>query len=119
MLAGLFGLPDRYGTQRRWPRRTTERVDAGIVLTAYGGYDTRRRIFSVCRELDITAHIRVRTNSGCRAGGTDRARSLAVLGQLGGGATPARLAAMDGAEREADRRRRKERGGDGVRWPVG
>ena len=121
---GLHNLGIDPDERRREVREgRVEGADSGrahprIVMTADGGYDTRR-IFSICKELGITARIRVRTNSGCRARGVDRARSLAVLDQLGGeNATPAKLAAMDDKEREANRKLWKERVNYGTRWLV-
>ena len=90
-----------------------------LTLTADGGYDSRE-IFSACKKLGITPNIRVRKNANCKAGGADRARTEAVLDQLGGGAgaTPAGLAALNESEREANRRKWKMRVRYGTRWLV-
>ena len=101
--------------QKNSPRKTYRR----ITLMADGGYDSRE-IFSACRKLGITASIRVRVDANARSDGVDRARSEAVLDQLGGGpgATAAGLAALNDSEREANRRKWKERVRYGTRWLV-
>ena len=48
-----------------------------------GAYDARY-VFSLLQSLDISPLARVRTNSNTRSRGADRARSRAVLDQLGG-----------------------------------
>lgn len=90
-----------------------------LALTADGGYDSRE-VFSACKKLGIRADIRIRKNANCKAGGADRARTEAVLDQLGGGpdATPAGLAALDESGREANRRKWKIRVRYGTRWLV-
>ena len=89
-----------------------------IVIRADGAYDTRE-VFSQCKKLGIVPIIRVRTNANCSAGGADMPRSRAVLEQLGGdNATPAKLAAMSAGEREANRKRWKDRVLYGSRWLV-
>lgn len=95
------------------------RTYAAIMLMADGGYDSRE-IFSECRGLGIRTRIRVRRNADCRADGTDRARTEAVLEQLGGGSgvTAEEYAAMDEAERERNRKERKKLVGYGTRWLV-
>ena len=111
--------PDRRRAEVKAQRGRPDKTYPGISLMADGGYDTRE-IFSACKKLGIATSIRVRKDANARADGVDRARSEAVLDQLGGGpgATPAKLAAMGEAEREANRRRWKERVRYGTRWLV-
>ena len=60
----------------------------------------------------------MRINSNCRAGGVDRAKSEAVLDQLGGGCTAARLAKMGRDERKKHQKEWKKRAGYNKRWIV-
>lgn len=55
-----------------------------IVMRADGGFDSRP-IFALCDRLGITPYIRVGINSATRSRGVNRARTRAVLDQLGGG----------------------------------
>ena len=118
-LANLGVDPDRRRAEVLAQHNSQDKTYRNIALTADGGYDSRE-IFSACRKLGITTSIRVRKNANARADGVDRARSEAVLDQLGGGAgaTPAGLAALDETEREANRRKWKKRVRYGTRWLV-
>ena len=99
--------------QKNNPVKTYRRLS----LKADGMYD-KREIFSACEKLDITPVIRVRKDANARADGVDRARSKAVLEQLGGGATPAELASLGEREREENRKKWKTRVRYGMRWLV-
>ena len=87
------------------------------ILRGDGGYDSRDA-FSHCRKRGVRTTIRVRINASCRAGGKDRARSEAVLDQLGGGCTAARFAGMGKDERKKRQKEWKERVGYSSRWMV-
>ena len=80
------------------------------IMRADGGYDSRE-VFSHCKKRGMRTNIRVRINSNCRADGVDRARSEAVLDQLGGGCTAARLAKMGRDERKKHQKEWKKRVG--------
>ena len=88
----------------------TERKAAGVkkppvaILKGDGGYDSRD-VFSNCRKRGVRTMIRVRIDARTLSDGKDRARSEAVLEQLGGGCTAARFAGMGKAERK---KRQKE-----------
>lgn len=112
--------PDRRRAEVLAQKNSPDKTYRKIALMAGGGYDSRE-IFSACRKLGIETSIRVRVDSNARADGVDRAGGGAVLDQLGGGAgaTPAGLAALDESEREANRRKWKERVRYGTRWLVG
>ena len=68
-----LGMPGRVGTSQ-------------VVVTLMGdkAYDSREN-FSHCRKRGVAAGIPVKVNANCRADGVDRARTEAVLDQLGGG----------------------------------
>lgn len=86
-------------------------------MRADGGFDSHR-IFDLCARLGITPYIRVGPNSATRSRGVGRARTNAVLDQLGGGIPdPREFAELTGDE-EANRRRWKERVDYGARWLV-
>ena len=88
------------------------------VMRADGGFDSHR-IFDLCAKLGITPYIRVGPNSATRSRGVGRARTSAVLDQLGGGIRdPRKFAYLTGGEKEANRRRWKERVDYGTRWLV-
>ena len=74
------------------------------ILKGDGGYDSRDA-FSHCRKRGVRTVIRVRIDARTLSDGKDRARSEAVLEQLGGGCTAARFARMGKAERK---KRQKE-----------
>lgn len=91
-----------------------------VTLMGDKGYDSREN-FSHCRKRGVAALIPVKVNANCRAGGVDRARSDAVLEQLGGGggaATPGRVAALPEGERRANQKDWKRRTHQGDRWAV-
>ncbi|MDE0090590.1 MAG: transposase [Thaumarchaeota archaeon] len=118
-LANLGVDPDRRRAEVLAQKNSPRKTYRGITLMADGGYDSGE-IFSACRKLGIATNIRVRVDANARADGVDRAGSEAVLDQLGGGpgATAAGLAALDDSEREANRRKWKERVRYGTRWLV-
>ena len=118
-LVNLGVDPDRRRADVRAQKNRPDKTYRRIMLMADGGYDSRE-IFSACKKLGIETNIRVRVDSNARAGGVDRARSKAVLDQLGGGpdATPAELAVLTDSEREANRKKWKERVRYGTRWLV-
>ena len=64
----------------------TEKMGIRLELMGDGAYDARA-IFSLLAHLGITPVIRVRINSNTRSKGVDRARTMAVLDQLGDGCT--------------------------------
>lgn len=69
------------------------------ILRGDGGYDSGEA-FSHCRKRGVRTTIRVRIDANCLSDGKDRARSEAVLEQLGGGCTAARFARMGRDERK-------------------
>ena len=79
-----------------------------------GGYDSGEA-FSHCRKSGGCTTIRVRIDANCLSDGKDRARSEAVLEQLGGGCTAAQLARMGKDERKKEW---KERVKYNSRWIV-
>ena len=87
------------------------------IVRGDGGYDSREA-FSHCRKRGVRTTIRVRIDANCRADGVDRARSEAVLEQLGGGCTAAQLARMGKDERKKHQKEWKERVGYNSRWMV-
>ena len=99
--------------------RRTEKVEKPpvAILKGDGGYDSREA-FSHCRKRGVRTVIRVRINSGTRSDGVDRARSEAVLEQLGGGCTAARFAKMGKAERKRHQKEWKVRFKYNGRWKV-
>ena len=103
-----LGMPGRVGTSQ-------------VVVTLMGdkAYDSREN-FSHCRKRGVAAGIPVKVNANCRADGVDRARTEAVLDQLGGGegATPSRVAALPEEERRANQKDWKRRTSQGARWAV-
>lgn len=89
-----------------------------IVMRADGGFDSRP-IFALCDRLGITPYIRVGINSATRSRGVNRARTRAVLDQLGGGIRdPREFAELTRDEKEANRKKWKKRVGYGKRWLV-
>ncbi len=107
--------PDARRRQVKEQKNHKSKTYPKITMTADGGFDTRK-IFSMCRELDITPNIRVQTNSNTKARGVDRARSNVVLEQLGGpDATPMKLASLPESEREANRKEWKKQVDYGLR----
>lgn len=111
--------PDRRRAEVLAQKNSPRKTYRGIALMAGGGYDSGE-IFSACGKLGIKTGMRVRADADARADGVDRAGSGAVLDQLGGGpgATPAGLAAPDESEREANRKKWKERVRYGTRRLV-
>lgn len=105
-----MGMPGRTGTSR-----------VVVILMGDKGYDSREN-FSHCRKRGVVALIPVKVNASCRAGGVDRARTEAVLEQMGGrgdGAdTPKRVAAIPEAERRDNQKDWKRRTHQGDRWAV-
>ncbi len=103
-----LGMPGRAGTSR-------------VVVTLMGdkAYDSREN-FSHYRKCGVVAGVPVKINANCRADGVDRARTEAVLDQLGGGegATPGRVAALPEEERRASQKDWKRRTNQGARWAV-
>ena len=101
-----LGMPGRVGTSQ-------------VVITLMGDkvYDSREN-FSHCRKHRVAAGIPVKVNANCRADGVDRARTGAVLDQLGGGegATPGRVAALLEEERRANQKDWKRRTSQGAGW---
>ena len=87
------------------------------ILRGDGGYDSREA-FSHCRKRGVRTTIRIRIDANCLADGKDRARSEAVLDQLGGGCTAARFARMGKDERKKHQKEWKERVGYNSRWMV-
>lgn len=117
-LARLGIDPEERRRQVRGQKGLKSKTYRPFAITADGGFDSRK-IFSFCKELDITPNIRVQTNSNARAGGVNRARAEVVLEQLGGpGATPAELAEMTDAEREQNRKEWKKKARYNLRWLV-
>ena len=96
-----------------------EKTYTTITLTADGGYDSRE-IFSACKKLGIATNIRIRKNANIKADGVDRARSEAVLAQLGGGkdVSAAEFADMNESKREENRKKWKKSVKYGTRWLV-
>ena len=89
-----------------------------IVMRADGGFDSRP-IFALCDKLGIAPYIRVGINSATRSRGVNRARTRAVLDQLGGGMRdPREFAELTRDEKEANRKKWKKRVGYGKRWLV-
>ena len=89
-----------------------------VAMRADGGFDSHR-IFDLCARLGITPYIRVGPNSATRSRGVGRARTCAVLNQLGGGILdPREFADLTGDEKEANRKKWKERVRYGERWLV-
>ena len=90
-----------------------------IELRGDGAYDTRA-IFSMLAQLGITPVIKVRINSNTRSKGVDRARTLAVLNQLGGGdgCTNREFHCMTKGERKANQKKWKKEVEFGLRWIV-
>lgn len=84
-----------------------------------GAYDARA-IFSMLAQLGITPVIKVRINSNTRSQGVDRARTMAVLDQLGGGdgCTNRDFQHMTKDERRANQKKWKEKVDYGLRWIV-
>ncbi len=99
--------------------RRVSKVERPPVATIRGdgGYDSREA-FSHCRKRGVRTTIRVRIDANYRAGGMDRARSEAVLEQLGGGCTATQLARMGKDERKKHQKEWKERVGYNSRWMV-
>ena len=99
--------------------RALEERGIHVKLWGDGAYDARY-IFSLLKSLDISPLVRVRINSGTRSKGVDRARSRAVLDQLGGrgGCTSKELARMTKSERQANQKDWRERVEFGLRWLV-
>ena len=100
-------------------RDKLEKKGIHIELMGDGGYDART-IFSMLAQLGITPVIKVRINSNTRSKGVDRARTLAVLNQLGGGdgCTNREFSRMTKDERRANRKKWKEKVEFGLRWIV-
>lgn len=96
-----------------------KRMGLAIELRGDGGYDTRK-IFSLLVALGIIPIIKVRINSVARAEDEYRARTLAVLEQLGGkgDCTDQDLNRMIKNERLANQKDWKERVRYGLRWIV-
>ncbi|MCE2498723.1 MAG: transposase, partial [Nitrosopumilaceae archaeon] len=89
-----------------------------VAMRADGGFDSHR-IFDLCANLGITPYIRVGPNSATRSRGVGRARTNVVLDQLGGGIRdPREFAMLTADEKEANRRKWKERVRYGERWLV-
>ena len=89
-----------------------------VIMRADGGFDSRK-IFEICKKLNITPHIRIKHNATTRSRGVSRDRTMAVLDQLGNGTTdPAKFAQMTKDERESNRREWKKRVNYGKRWLV-
>ena len=82
-----------------------------------GAYDARA-IFSILAHLGITPVIKVRINSNTKSDGVDRARTMAVLDQLGDGCTNKDFNHMTKDERRANQKKWKERVEFGLRWIV-
>ena len=81
-----------------------------------GAYDARY-VFSLLKSRDISPLAKVRISSGTRSKGVDRARSRAVLDQLGGsgGCTSQELARMTKSERQANQKDWRGRAEFGLR----
>ena len=90
-----------------------------IELRADGAYDTRA-IFSMLAQLGITPVIKVRIDSSTKSKGVDRARTMAVLNQLGGGdgCTNTEFHRMTKDERRANQKKWKKEVKFGLRWIV-
>ena len=90
-----------------------------IELMGDGAYDARA-IFSMLAQLGITPVIKVRINSNTSSKGVDRARTMAVLNQLGGGdgCTNREFHRMTKDERRANRDKWKKEVKFGLRWIV-
>ena len=99
--------------------RRTAKVERPPVamLRADGGYDTRD-VFSHCRKRGVRTTIRVRIDANCKADGKDRARSEAVLDQLGGGCTAIQFAKMGKEERKKHQKAWKARVKYNSRWII-
>ena len=96
-----------------------KRMGLSIEMRGDGGYDTRK-IFALLAALGIIPIIKVRINSAASTEDEYRARSMAVLEQLGGkgGCTDQDLNRMIRDERLANRKGWKERVRYGLRWIV-
>jgi len=100
------------------PGHAPRDVGPKVAMRADGGFDSHR-ILALCAKLGITPYIGVGPNSATRSRGVGRARTNAVPDQLGGGVLdPRKFAELTGDEKEANRRKWKERAEYGTRWLV-
>ena len=98
-------------------RRVSRVKPPAAIIRGDGGYNSHA-VFSHCRKRCVRTTIRVHIDANCRADGVDRARSEAVLEQLGGECTAARFARMGKDERKKHQKEWKERVGYNSRWMV-